>query len=77
MLVVDDFADWRHCVIENLREDRSLQVIGVASDGLVAVLKAEQLQPDLILLDIGLPKLDGSCSTDSQARARGQNTFSK
>jgi CheY-like chemotaxis protein len=36
-----------------------LQVIGVASDGLEAVLNTEALQPDLILLDIGLPKLDG------------------
>jgi CheY-like chemotaxis protein len=36
-----------------------LQVIGVASDGLEAVLKTEALQPDLILLDIGLPKLSG------------------
>jgi DNA-binding NarL/FixJ family response regulator len=36
-----------------------LQIIGVASDGLEAVLKTEALQPDLILLDIGLPKLDG------------------
>ena len=59
VLVVDDFAAWRRCVIEKFQEDRSLQVIGVASDGLEAVLKAEELQPDLILLDIGLPKLDG------------------
>ncbi|MGB9448129.1 MAG: response regulator transcription factor, partial [Candidatus Acidiferrum sp.] len=59
MLVVDDFADWRSCVREKLRENRSFQVIGVASDGLEAVLKAEGLQPDLILLDIGLPKLNG------------------
>jgi DNA-binding NarL/FixJ family response regulator len=59
ILVVDDFADWRRWVIEKLRENRSLQVVGVASDGLEAVLKAEKLQPDLILLDIGLPKLDG------------------
>jgi CheY-like chemotaxis protein len=36
-----------------------LRVIGVASDGLEAVLKTEALQPDLILLDIGLPKLNG------------------
>src|SRR6266581_6206415 len=34
-------------------------VIGEASDGLEAVHKAQELQPDLILLDIGLPKLDG------------------
>ena len=36
-----------------------MQVIGVASDGLEAVQKAEELQPDLILLDIGLPSLNG------------------
>ena len=36
-----------------------MQVIDVASDGLEGVLKAEVLQPDLILLDIGLPKLNG------------------
>jgi DNA-binding NarL/FixJ family response regulator len=59
ILVVDDFDDWRSLVCEKLQEDRSFQVIGVASDGLEVVLKAEELQPDLILLDIGLPKLDG------------------
>jgi DNA-binding NarL/FixJ family response regulator len=36
-----------------------LQVIGEASDGLEAVQKAEELQPDLILLDVGLPTLNG------------------
>jgi DNA-binding NarL/FixJ family response regulator len=59
VLVVDDFADWRHLVIEWLSEHCRFQVIGVASDGLEAVLKAQQLQPDLILLDIGLPTLNG------------------
>jgi len=34
-------------------------VVGEASDGLEAVLQAQQLQPDLILLDIGLPSLNG------------------
>ena len=59
ILIVDDFADWRRLVTEWLREHTHLQVIGVASDGLEAVLKAQQLQPDLILLDIGLPTLNG------------------
>ena len=36
-----------------------LQVIGEVSDGLEAVQKAVELQPDFILLDIGLPSLDG------------------
>lgn len=35
------------------------QIVSEASDGLQAVRKAEELQPDLILLDIGLPKLNG------------------
>jgi len=36
-----------------------LQVVGEASDGLEAVHKAEELQPDLIVLDLGLPTLNG------------------
>jgi len=59
ILIVDDFAAWRQYVIEKLRENLNFEVIGIASDGLEAVRKAEELQPDLILLDIGLPRLDG------------------
>jgi DNA-binding NarL/FixJ family response regulator len=59
ILVVDHFADWRHQVLEKLRENSSFQVIGVAFDGLEAVLKAQEPWPDLVLLDLGLPKLDG------------------
>ena len=42
-----------------LLKQPKLQVIGEVSDGLEAVQKAEELQPDLILLDIGLPTLNG------------------
>jgi DNA-binding NarL/FixJ family response regulator len=42
-----------------LGERSELQIIGEASDGLEAVHKAKELQPDLILLDIGLPSLNG------------------
>jgi DNA-binding NarL/FixJ family response regulator len=59
ILVVDDFAPWRRFLIAKLRENHNLRIVGVASDGLEAVLKAEELQPDLILMDIGLPKLNG------------------
>jgi DNA-binding NarL/FixJ family response regulator len=39
--------------------NRKLQIVGDASDGLEAVQKALELTPDLILMDIGLPPLDG------------------
>jgi DNA-binding NarL/FixJ family response regulator len=59
VLVVDDYKDWRDRVRVLLQAQPEWQVICEASDGLEAVLKAEELKPDLIVLDIGLPKLNG------------------
>ena len=59
VLVVEDFAAFRQFLTATLSSMSGLQVIGEASDGLEAVEKAHELQPDLILLDIGLPSLDG------------------
>jgi DNA-binding NarL/FixJ family response regulator len=59
VLVVDDYEPFRCIVRQTLGAKPELQVIGEASDGLQAVQKAEELQPDLILLDIGLPSLNG------------------
>ena len=59
VLVVDDFNIFRGFVVATLNEQPELQVICEASDGLEAIQKATELQPDLILLDIGLPKLNG------------------
>jgi len=59
VLVVDDFEPFRRFVCSNLEQRPDLQVIGVALDGLEAVRKVQELQPDLILLDIGLPTLNG------------------
>jgi DNA-binding NarL/FixJ family response regulator len=59
VLVVDDYEPFRRIVCSTLGEEQDLQVIGEASDGLDAVRKAEELQPDLIVLDIGLPILNG------------------
>jgi DNA-binding NarL/FixJ family response regulator len=59
VFVVEDYAPFRRFVISKLQTRPELQVIGEASDGLEAVHKAEELKPDLILLDIGLPSLNG------------------
>ncbi len=59
VLLVDDYAPFRRFVCSALEKTPDLQVIAQASDGLEAVRKGEQLQPDLIILDIGLPTLTG------------------
>jgi DNA-binding NarL/FixJ family response regulator len=58
-LVVDDFQPFREFVCSMVGRIPGLQIIGEASDGLEAVQKAEELKPDLILLDIGIPTLNG------------------
>ena len=59
VLIVDDHASWRRFISTALQPDSRLEVIGEASDGFEAVQKAEALRPDLIVLDIGLPTLNG------------------
>jgi DNA-binding NarL/FixJ family response regulator len=59
ILVVDDFEPWRRCVVSMIEENSGLQVIHEASDGLEAVQMCQELQPDLVVLDVGLPKLGG------------------
>lgn len=59
LLVVDDFRPWRDCIQEYLEEHRDMHIVGFASDGLEALQRVRELQPDLVLLDISLPKLSG------------------
>jgi len=59
VLLVDDFPAFRDLLRSDLRKIPNLEVIGEASDGLEAVQKFRQLHPDLVLLDLGLPKLNG------------------
>jgi DNA-binding NarL/FixJ family response regulator len=58
ILVVDDFDSFRELARSILRE-RTGWVVGEASDGLEAVQKADESKPDVIVLDIGMPKLSG------------------
>ena len=59
VLVVDDYEPWRLYCSTTLRNEQGLQIIGEVADGLEAVQRAQELQPDLILLDVGLPTLNG------------------
>ncbi len=59
ILLADDFKDWRRYARLLIQARPEWQVIAEASEGSEAVQKAGELKPDLILLDIGLPKLNG------------------
>ena len=59
ILLVDDYAPWHAFVVATFSKETKLVVIGQVFDGLEAVQQAERLQPDVILLDVGLPTLNG------------------
>jgi DNA-binding NarL/FixJ family response regulator len=59
ILLVDDFEPWRRQVCALLQTRRELRVVAEVGDGLEAVQQAQELKPDLILVDIGLRKLNG------------------
>lgn len=59
VLVVDDFAAFRRLVRWILQDRLEMRVVGEAVDGLDAVNKVQELQPDLVILDIGLPLQSG------------------
>jgi DNA-binding NarL/FixJ family response regulator len=59
VLVVDDYEPFRRFICSTLRRQPEVHIVCEVSDGLEAVQKAEELRPDLTVLDIGLPTLDG------------------
>jgi DNA-binding NarL/FixJ family response regulator len=59
VLVAEDFAPFREFIGSTLGKRHNLRVICEVADGQEAIQKAEELKPDLILLDIGLPVLNG------------------
>jgi DNA-binding NarL/FixJ family response regulator len=74
ILVVDDFEPWRRSIVSIIEEDPELQVVHEASDGLEAVQMCQELQPDLVVLDVGLPKL---CGLEVARRIRVDSPNSK
>jgi len=59
VLVVDDSAIMRKLITEILKKDQVIEIVGEAADGLQAIEKAKGLKPDVITLDIEMPKMDG------------------
>lgn len=59
VLIADDHPLFREGVARLIAEQADMEVVGEASDGLEALVKARELQPDLILLDITMPGSDG------------------
>jgi DNA-binding NarL/FixJ family response regulator len=59
VLLVDDYEPWRRFVCSALQRRPELEIVGEVADGVEAVQKAAELRPDVILLDIGLPTLNG------------------
>jgi two-component system, NarL family, response regulator NreC len=58
VVVVDDAENWRRSVASMLRAE-PFEIIGEATNGLEAVQLVERMQPTVVLLDIGIPGLDG------------------
>lgn len=59
LLIADDSPEFRRSVRMMLALDSNIQIVGMAHNGLEAVQLAQQLQPDVALMDINMPKVDG------------------
>ena len=59
VLVVDDSAFMRRVVSDMVASDATMEVVGIARDGVDAIDKAEKLRPDVITLDIEMPRMNG------------------
>jgi two-component system chemotaxis response regulator CheB len=59
VLVVDDSAFMRHTLAKRLEADPTITVVGTARDGLDALARIPTLQPDVVTLDVEMPRMDG------------------
>jgi len=70
VLIVDDRPIFRAGAQGMLKDYRHIVVVGEAANGLEAVQKARQLKPDVILMDISMPEMDGVRATEEIMKER-------
>lgn len=63
VLVADDHAAVRQALVRSLEQEKDIEVVGEAEDGCMAVDLAGQLTPDVVVMDIAMPRLDGIGAT--------------
>ena len=59
ILLADNFLSWHRIIPEIIRLETDLKVVAKVTDGVEAVEKAVQLQPDVVLLELRLPRMHG------------------
>ena len=59
VLIVDDAVVLRRLLTDELAADPALEVVGAAANGKIALAKVSQVEPDVVILDIEMPELDG------------------
>ncbi|MDP3717517.1 MAG: response regulator transcription factor [Acidobacteriota bacterium] len=59
IIVVDDSETFRRSVKRHLAEDPAVEIVGEAADGDAALLEIDRLRPDVVLLDLYMPTIDG------------------
>ena len=59
VLIVDDYSLWRRLIVDMLAIRQDVQIVGEAQNGLTGIQMAAELQPDVVVLDIGLPDRNG------------------
>jgi two-component system chemotaxis response regulator CheB len=59
VLIVDDAVVFRRLVADELSADPAIEVVGTAANGKIALAKLPQVNPDLVILDVEMPELDG------------------
>ena len=59
VLIVDDNELSRDMLMESLQNEADIDIAATASDGMDAALKIEELRPDIVLVDLVMPRLDG------------------